>query len=323
MKREKLGAVIMGMHRSGTSLLTGIFSSLGFNPGKTIMIPQPDNPEGFWENQKVVDIHDSFFTSRKLSWDYVGDIPSHYFSEPCAAKYREELENIFCKDYSEEKRWVMKDPRICRLFPLWKNILKHSNHEIVYFLLFRNPEEVYKSLNKRAGFSRGKSYLLWLRHVIDSERYTRGSQRIFINFANFRNHPVEVINLLINRLDLKEKISEENIRNVVEDRYKEDLVHHRVESNVPCENSLIARVYEDLVNRAENERYAIEPKFDALVENIKDFDQLYSECFHDVFVSNQKTNVIKMISDQLSEQKTLFEAEFNEFKEIKNLVHRA
>ena len=37
----------------------------------------------------------------------------------------------------------------------------------------------------------------------------------------------------------------------------------------------------------------------------------------------QKTNVIEKISNQLDEQRSRFEVEFKEFKEIKDLVHGA
>ena len=48
--------VVLGMHRSGTSALTGMLHSLGIHlgPEEDLKSPQKDNPQGFWENNTLV-----------------------------------------------------------------------------------------------------------------------------------------------------------------------------------------------------------------------------------------------------------------------------
>jgi len=65
---------------------------------------------------------------------------------------------------------VIKDPRICRLVPLWTSVLERIGVEAVFLIAFRNPIEVAESLKVRDGFHPAKSLLMWLRHVIDAER---------------------------------------------------------------------------------------------------------------------------------------------------------
>jgi len=46
----------------------------------------------------------------------------------------------------------------------------------------RNPLEVADSLNKRDRLPRNPSLMLWLLHVLDAERDTRGYPRVFVTF---------------------------------------------------------------------------------------------------------------------------------------------
>ena len=47
--------MVLGMHRSGTSALTRIFSLLGADLPKNLMPPSPANKTGYWESQDLMD----------------------------------------------------------------------------------------------------------------------------------------------------------------------------------------------------------------------------------------------------------------------------
>jgi hypothetical protein len=50
----------------------------------------------------------------------------------------------------------------------------------------RSPLEVATSLKKRNAFSLNRGMLLWLRHVLDAERDSRGMDRSVIFWADLR-----------------------------------------------------------------------------------------------------------------------------------------
>ena len=55
--------LVLGMHRSGTSLCSHILSALGVDmadkiPGPGNTSPAPDNPRGHWERWEIVEFHD-------------------------------------------------------------------------------------------------------------------------------------------------------------------------------------------------------------------------------------------------------------------------
>ena len=51
---------VLGMHRSGTSALTGVVEQLGafLGPPAHLMAPRADNPAGFFEHQPLTDLND-------------------------------------------------------------------------------------------------------------------------------------------------------------------------------------------------------------------------------------------------------------------------
>ena len=60
MTKESTGIIVVGMHRSGTSLVSCLLHEFGFAFGGPHLEPQPDNPRGFWEHREIVRIHDDF-----------------------------------------------------------------------------------------------------------------------------------------------------------------------------------------------------------------------------------------------------------------------
>ena len=66
------------MHRSGTSALSGAFNILGANHGSFVMPPAEDNPKGYWEHTKIVEIHDQLFDDMSLSWDSTKPLPANW-----------------------------------------------------------------------------------------------------------------------------------------------------------------------------------------------------------------------------------------------------
>lgn len=42
--------LVLGMHRGGTSAMTGVMARLGAEPPLTLMAAAPDNERGYWES---------------------------------------------------------------------------------------------------------------------------------------------------------------------------------------------------------------------------------------------------------------------------------
>jgi hypothetical protein len=175
--------VILGMHRSGTSALSGVLSLLGIHPGDTLLPAMEEvNPKGFWEHAEIVSIHDQLLEAFDSSWYDEDPLPDQWWNSSLAAAFRGKILRLLLRDFGSRAIWLVKDPRICRLLPLWHEILREFPCHPSFVLVLRNPAEVAASLRKRDNLTEAASCLLWLNHMLEAEYQTRGQPRILVNY---------------------------------------------------------------------------------------------------------------------------------------------
>jgi len=182
---DKNAIVVLGMHRSGTSALTGVLTLLGADPGPSL-IPAVEgiNPKGFWEHKEIVSIHDQLLEEYGTSWDDGTSLPSGWWLSSITMTARNKIISIVRRDFSASPLWIIKDPRMCRLLPLWHEVLRELALQPLFVISVRNPAEVARSLRKRDGLGEELSCLLWLTHILDAEFQTRGQRRVFVSYQN-------------------------------------------------------------------------------------------------------------------------------------------
>jgi len=169
------------MHRSGSSALTRVLNLHGMELGSRLMAPQTDNETGFWEHQDIVDIHDQILKTLNSAWDDE-ILPDQWWLKTSLRPYRKELAKILLREFSQYRLWGTKDPRMCRLLPLWFPLFEKLKCRPVFVLGIRHPLEVAKSLEKRNGFSLQRGERLWFQHSLLLERSTRGFPRAIVPY---------------------------------------------------------------------------------------------------------------------------------------------
>jgi hypothetical protein len=201
-KKQKKAVIVLGMHRSGTSFLAGVLHQLGVDFGKALMPVLPENEKGFWEDINVNQMNERFLNDSVSSWD---DVSERGFGERGGIyelDYQDKLEAYLIEEFKDEILWGVKDPRNCRLLPLWLPVLKKMGVDPYFVMIYRNPIEVEASLKARNEFPESKSYLLWLHHVFSAELETRGYPRLLVNYASAVSDIDTLINGLSNFLSL-------------------------------------------------------------------------------------------------------------------------
>ena len=174
---------ILGMHRSGTSLLAGTCRLLGADMGDRLMQAQQDNVMGFWEHDDVVRIHDELLERLGYTWDDVRALPDKWWTYEVIRPQREALLEVLRRDFAAAELPCIKDPRLCRLLPLWQELLQELGWEPRYLFMVRKPMEIAASLESRNKFPLAKSQLLTLRYMLDAELASRGGSRAFLDYA--------------------------------------------------------------------------------------------------------------------------------------------
>jgi hypothetical protein len=174
--------LLLGMHRSGTSAATRALNLCGVPVPDDLLPPMPDNLDGFWEPRSVVLLHDQALEMAGLSWRDPRPFPPDWFEGPAAAAVRTRLWETIRPELQFKRRLVVKDPRLCRLLPLWRRICADNAVPLHCILTARNPLDVADSLHRRDAMQSADALLLWLRYVLEAERNSRGLPRGFMTY---------------------------------------------------------------------------------------------------------------------------------------------
>jgi hypothetical protein len=183
-----IGLVVLGMHRSGTSAVARTFSLLGADLPKRLVQASAHNTAGHWEPEAIVKLHDELFGAAGGSWDEIAGL-----ALADTRPFAERIARVLRADFARSSLFVLKDPRMCLLVPMWRSLLAELGAQPRFVLPLRHPLAVAGSLADRNRFSVEKSLLLWLRHVLAAERDTRGAARVFLEYDALLADPTRAL----------------------------------------------------------------------------------------------------------------------------------
>ena len=175
---------VLGMHRSGTSAITRGLQVLGVDLGNTLMpAVENNNDKGFWEDIEVNELNISILEHLGYDWySLEPTILDEKTLEQVPQSFKSQAAELLRKKLSTNNILGIKDPRFSRLLPFWKHIVKCLNVKSSYLIALRNPKSVAHSLARRDGFELTKGYYLWLEYMLDSLRYTREENFVFVDY---------------------------------------------------------------------------------------------------------------------------------------------
>ncbi|MEM8770361.1 MAG: sulfotransferase [Pseudomonadota bacterium] len=142
--------IILGMHRSGTSCLTGSLEEAGLFLGE-VNQKSRCNAKGTRENIAFMHVNDAVLKANDARWDAPPDGLPEWRSQDVSA--RDEL----IDGYAGAHSWGFKDPRTLLTFPRWREALPQAH----LIASIRDPMAVAQSLNKRNDFPLEKGLALW------------------------------------------------------------------------------------------------------------------------------------------------------------------
>jgi len=222
---------VLGMHRSGTSALTRVLNLSGCRLHSDLTRSNQYNERGYWETLDVQKISDAVLVSAKSSWFDQRPVNLEALSQDQRKAFSEQikgcLQGLF--DQSGGEPGIIKDPRISRMFPLWEAAAREFGARISTVIMVRNPLEVAKSLAYRDKIGIEHSILLWLRHLLDAEKFTRSIPRSFVQFEQLLTQPGEQIEKIARELNRAWPNPWKDIESEVATFLSADLKHHQQE----------------------------------------------------------------------------------------------
>jgi len=223
--------LILGMHRSGTSAVAGVLARLGVRFGNDLMPAAPSNPKGFYEHNRIVLINHHLLTTLGRAWNDPRPLPVGWHQDSRLAVYREALQELIISEFSQIPLWGIKDPRICRLLPLWIPLLQDMGIAIRIVHVTRHPDEVALSLLARDGLDTGISHLLYIRHYLESVQESRNFSRVTVDFSTLLTQWKREIEKLVAGFGLNHISITRNATNV--NRFLDSKLRHHQASDTP------------------------------------------------------------------------------------------
>jgi hypothetical protein len=186
--------IVLGMHRSGTSAITGALHAMGAHVGGEDQLTGKswENPHGFFERRDARQICDALLQQSDADWWKI----SGFSPEAVTNTLVTEQGALICKlieELDQHSAWALKEPRLCLLFAIWRRFL--DDPVVVY--VHRNPIEVARSLRHRNGFSMRAGLALWEAYNISALSASTAHDCIFVNYGALVNHPRQTIEDLL------------------------------------------------------------------------------------------------------------------------------
>src|SRR5215831_10796686 len=139
--RKRQIVVVLGMHRSGTSLLANLLTVLGVDLGENLLNADLNNQAGYWEQKDICRTQDDLLQQLGRRWiGPAGTVPfpAAWWQLPEIIPFKKRLTEIVRTEISKTNGlWGFKDPRTSRLLPLWKEIFADLNLEPLYLISVR------------------------------------------------------------------------------------------------------------------------------------------------------------------------------------------
>ncbi len=217
MATPKPPVIIIGMHRSGTSMLTNLLNQLGLFIGDKLL------PFDLYEASFFVTLNEWLLTQANASWDntYNYQFIDEIFMKQARDIVINEFKGKKRKDFLGKHKfndirkldipWAWKDPRSTITIDLWKSIFPEAKLLHIY----RNPVDVAASLSKREKDIRESKKITYLVKVLR-----------FMNYKATQN-----LSLRVMHVEEGIKLWEEYVSQAfsLDEKYGDDIYHLRYE----------------------------------------------------------------------------------------------
>uniref|UniRef100_A0A7S2UB27 Sulfotransferase domain-containing protein n=1 Tax=Attheya septentrionalis TaxID=420275 RepID=A0A7S2UB27_9STRA len=202
---QRDGFIILGMHRSGTSMLAGLLhQGAGYQVGEPLIEAGFDNEKGFFEFLPAVLQNDEFLYAQDADWSSnvivydpeqgLRDIKSG------VVKFKEGKKALTFLNSKESVPWMQKDPRMCVTLPTWLPLL---NTEPAIVFSYRHPLEVAMSLKKRQKFLLEQGLRIWIVYNMRAVQNSRNLCRIVTSQDKILRNPKKEVQRVSDELTSK------------------------------------------------------------------------------------------------------------------------
>jgi hypothetical protein len=267
--------LVLGMHRSGTSVTTRLLECLGAVHSKNLHPPMPNNPKGFFEDLDIERFNEYKFLPRiGTHWHSIGFVDWTNLSASDRSKFALEALEIVRSNYTSfNSLSVLKEPRIGILLPFWLSVLHHAGYNVKVVCALRDPASVARSLTARDGFSTTHGGMLYITNWLSILSYIQDLPVAFVQFDEIFSDPARVLRTVADKLTIPLPADfESRLHGFSSSFFDSSLRHSSLDRrDLPLEADLpplAIELYENLLSAAQAQNIKKTAKFVAAAEKI-------------------------------------------------------
>ena len=164
----KKAYIVLGMHRSGTSLVSAILSLLDIGIKGDIegVKRKLSNPTiGEFENVEIVKVNESILKHFKSNWMSPYNMPKNWWEREECSPFKQAFKDAIISEFGDRDTIAYKDPRSSICYPLHVPILREMGYQADGIFVKRdinaiaNSLELRNKIHKKIGFKIANCYL--------------------------------------------------------------------------------------------------------------------------------------------------------------------
>ena len=181
--------LVVGMHRSGTSLLSRALTVFGFDHGDQLLI-NSDNAKGHWEDLDIIALNDQLLAAVERQWWSLAPIAAPQLQQLCEGPLFTRAQQLIQQRRQQHRGYGFKDPRTSVLLPFWNEVLRSLGLTPLLLICWRNPVAVARSLQARNGLQPTHGHYLWLTYNLALLAFACQTPiaHVVVNYQQLLNH---------------------------------------------------------------------------------------------------------------------------------------
>lgn len=263
-KDKKTIIPILGIGRSGTSMITRSLKVFGIGYGEHLQKPNEIwNPKGYFEDLDIGHkINRNLLSLLKKDWHSLS--PIHINQEVISnilSDCKKDAIELLTQRFNSVQYWAFKEPRTVLLLSFWKYIFKNLELNDKYIIVLRNPLSSAKSYEQTTNLPIEHGLLLWFVYFNSIIKETVGKKKVIVHYDNMLKNPIKELLRIKNHLELPLEIDQKELDIYTHEFMSQELNRfHTLDEDLKSYPDILALQYQayDWLRKISNDETTLE-----------------------------------------------------------------
>jgi len=181
--------VVLGMHRSGTSLVAEMVHRWGGATvsGEKLLDGDEWNARGYFEHVPLLELNDELLRAAGGSWRAPPEKTDAIAELAGDSEFSRRARQLIAEFDTQGAPWFWKDPRLTALLPFWEKFWPDP----AYIVPVREPLHIARSLADRDALSPTAALLLWQYSMLAIMSHVQAKpQALFVSYEELLADPM-------------------------------------------------------------------------------------------------------------------------------------